>query len=339
MLKQLANVYLFHGEDDFSIKRKIDFWKEEFTRKHSGAGIVFFDGEQLAEAELISQLQEAMSPSLFSSKKLIIVKNALPTKAAQESLAAALSAIVDKIPADFFLVFWQTIKLDMRLKVVKKFMNLPIQVTEFKLPVGSGLTAWLAGEARGLGVVLEPAALEKLALYLGRDLVEEKKSAPYDLWQAENELKKLASFNNHITGADVERLIPPRLPENVFALSDSIANKQERQAFIILEQLLASAGSDEKSSIIKIIGLLAEQLRSLVSVGILSDRKKSKDELAQILGWTPGRVFINLKLAKNLDMAKARKLLLLLLQIDKSIKSSDADPKLLINMFIHQACN
>lgn len=332
------NIHVFHGEDDFSIKRKIDLWKEEFAKKYSSSGIVFFDGEKLDQNELIKKLEEAMTPSLFSNIKFIIAKNVLPTKATQESLAESLTIIIEKIPKDYYLVFWQTAKLDQRLKVVKKILTLPIKVTELKLPVGNELTQWLMTEAKRLGASFEPSAVEKLAKFLGRDLVEDKKSPPYDLWQAQNELEKLVSFSKQINADQVEQLIKPRLPDNVFALSDSIVNKQEQQAFTILEELL-TAGSDEKSSIIKIVGLLAEQLKALISVSLLSARRKGQDEMAEILGWTPGRVYINVKLAKNLDMAKARKLLALLLKIDQSLKSSDTDPKLLINMFIHQATN
>jgi DNA polymerase-3 subunit delta len=332
-----SNVYIFHGEDDFSIKRKIDFWREEFAKKYSSSGIVFFDGEKLDEMELMKKLEESLAPSLFSSKKFIIAKNVLPSKASQESLAEALSNIIGKIPNDYFLVFWQTEKLDQRLKVIKRILSLNIKVTEFKLPIGKEFTSWLFTEAKKLGVEFEPSALEKLAQYLGRDLVEERKSPQYDLWQAQSELEKLASFSKQIKSEHIEGLIKPKLPDNVFALSDSIINKQERQAFTILEQLLTQSGSDEKSSVIKIVGLLAEQLKALVSVSLLSKQKKSQEEMAEILGWTSGRVYINLKLAKNLDMSKAKELLALLLKIDKSLKSSDADPKLLINMFIHQA--
>ena len=68
-----SNVYLFYGEDDFSLRRKIDFWKTEFAKKYGSSSISLVDGENLSESELISQLQTNLAPSLFSSKKLIII--------------------------------------------------------------------------------------------------------------------------------------------------------------------------------------------------------------------------------------------------------------------------
>ena len=123
----------------------------------------------------------------------------------------------------------------------------------------------------------------------------------------------------------------------MFALSDSIFAKQEKQAAQSLESLLAASSSDEKFEIIKIVGLLTEQLKSLLQVYGLLAQKKNQAEIAEILGWSSGRVFVNLKLVKNFDPIKAKTLLRSLLSIDRKLKTSEQNPKLLLNLFIHQA--
>ena len=38
-----ANLFLFYGEDDFSLKRKLDHWKVEFAKKYSPQAVIFLD--------------------------------------------------------------------------------------------------------------------------------------------------------------------------------------------------------------------------------------------------------------------------------------------------------
>ncbi len=153
-------IFLFTGEDDFSLKRRLDFWKEEFAKKYPHGQILVFDAENL-ENQSLSHLEEAVSPSLFSDKKLIILKNYLPTKATDADFAEKLLGLLEKIPQDLFLIFWQTVKLDGRLNLVKKFLKHPkIKTVQFALPHGRELNAWLKQEAAKLGVGIEEEAVE-----------------------------------------------------------------------------------------------------------------------------------------------------------------------------------
>ena len=186
-----SNVFIFHGEDDFSIQRKVRRWISEFEKKYSTSAVSIIDGEKLGEDELGKKLEQELSPSLFATKKLLIAKNVLPNKATQESLAEKLRQVISNTPKDYFLVFWQSVKLEQRLKVVKKILSLPVQVTQFKLPVGKALNQWLISEAEAKSVTLTPAAADRLAVFLGRDEASEKKTPPFNLWQGGNELRKL----------------------------------------------------------------------------------------------------------------------------------------------------
>jgi len=333
------------GEDDFSMQRKVDLWRAEFAKKYSSTSITIIDGETCPPHELVKNLQQAVAPSLFSSKKLIIVKDGLPNKADQKELADAIIKTVDELSKDFFLVFWQTKKLDKRLGVTKQILKANFTVNEFNLPHGQELTSWIKTQVKLMGSAIEPEAADRLGEFLGRDLFEEKKAGGrvierkevFNLWQGYSEIQKLASFSKNITVADVELLVKPKLPENVFALSDQILNKNKAGALQVFETLMSTLGSDERSSILKIVGLLSEQVRGLIMVSKLSGL--SQVDIAEKLGWSSGRVFMVAKHARNSDVAKLAKLLNKLMHIDVSLKSSDLNPKLLLNLFIAEACS
>src|SRR2546426_4428742 len=115
-----SNIYLFFGEDDFSLRRKIDHWKAEFTKKFGPAGVIFFDSQNLSEIELIEKIRTELSPSLFAAKKLIIIRDALPKKAEQKNLSEFFLDLSNLAPKDYFLIFWESARPDRLLGFTKK---------------------------------------------------------------------------------------------------------------------------------------------------------------------------------------------------------------------------
>src|SRR4051812_6913362 len=95
-----SNIYLFFGEDNFSLQRKVNHWKNEFAKKYTNAAVTVIEATELAETEIIKNLQTHLSPSLFASKKLIVVRDGLPSKATQTQLADFLLNSLDNIPKD-----------------------------------------------------------------------------------------------------------------------------------------------------------------------------------------------------------------------------------------------
>jgi|GEM_PF-2547349 len=340
--KQPAQAYIFFGEDDFSLRRKVSTWKREFAKKFSAESVVVLERGDGNESDMIGQLDQALSPSLFSAQKLVIAKDFLPAKAAETRLGEYLLSRVGVLPKGFFLILWQTSRPDRRLGLVKKMFASQAQSTEFELPHGNNLNGWIKSYAKTLGLGMDDRAIDELAIYLGRDLYEEKKAGGrvierkemFDLWQADSELQKLAAYTTQADVAAVRALVKPRVPENVFALGDELVRKNRKGAMDVLENLLGSAGTDEKSGVIKILGLLAEQVRGMLMVKVMQEEGKQPAEIAEDLGWSSGRVFILSKNASAHPLDSLKRMLSMLAQIDIRLKSSDDNPKLLINQFI-----
>lgn len=338
------NIFLFFGEDDFSLRRKIDHWKTEFAKKYSASAITIVQASELPETEIIQNLQTHLSPSLFASKKLIIIRDGLPSKATQTQLGEYLLNMPETAPKDFFVIFWQSHKPDGRLGFTKKFTPL-VTVTEFNLPHGLMLNAWISAMAKTMGVNITDQGADHLALSLGRDLYEEKKAGgrvierkeAFDLWQVYSELLKLSSLSDRIDVSEVKNLVKPRIPDSVFALTEQVVAKNQKGAFIALENFLANQTVEEKTSMIKIVALLSEQLRSLLLVSILSKQGLDNDQIAEKLGWTSGRVFITARNSRNIAVPKLKQLLGSLQVIDYRIKSSDTNQKLDLDLFLAQA--
>jgi len=339
-----SNIFLFSGEDDFSLRRKIDFWKTEFAKKYSSQAVTIIEAGELSETQIIQSLQTHLSPSLFASKKLIIIRDGLPSKATQTALAEFLLGVLDAVPKDFFVIFWQSQKLDGRLGFSKKF-TAKVTVNEFVLPHGLVLNQWISAMVKTMGSTITDRAVDKLAQFLGRDLFEEKKAGgrvierreAFDLWQVYSEIQKLSAGGGQINVADVEALVRPKLPDSVFALTDEVVARHQRGAFQALENFLANQTGEEKTSLIKIIALLSEQIRSLLVMALLQGEGLNHDQIAEKLGWSAGRVFITAKNTRNISPGKLKQLLANLLSIDSRLKATDTNNKLDIDLFLATA--
>ncbi len=340
--KQSSNVYIFYGEDDFSLAKKIERWKEEFVKKFSNQGVTLLDKETLGYEAFMKNLEQAAMPSLFSSKRLVICKEGLPDKAGQEDLADFIDKLATESSADSFFIFYTLKNPDKRLASVKQIFKSKANFTEFSLPHGINLNGWIKAYAALLNVAMDSAAIEKLAVYLGRDLYQEKKfggkvverKEVFDLWQAHSELLKLSNYSSKITSDIVQELVMPKISENIFELADNITKKNKGRALNLLENLFADQSSDEKSIAIKTVGLLAEQVRALLLATLLKNQNLNNEQIADALGWSSGRVFMVTKQAGGVDVEMLKRMMNDLLQIDSSLKSSDTNPKLLIDMFI-----
>lgn len=334
------NIFIFTGEDDFSLRQKIEVWKNEFARKFSATSIVTLDAENLSEIDLVKKFEEILTPSLFSSKKLVIAKNCLPAKASQTHLIAGLDRLLASLPADYFLVFWQK-SLDRRLGFNKN-LAAKFKLTEFNVPHNRELNNWIKTHAARLKINMDDGAVEALAVLSGRDLFEEKKIGGrvieriemFDLWQINSDMQKLAGSGQTVTKQLVSELVTAQVPENVFALSDAVVAQNKKQALEVLENLMGTGNMDEKSMAIKLLGLLSEQIRSLLVVNLLQKENMDQNQIAEFLGWSPGRVFMTLKKSTSLNIDKLKRLLKQLLAADAVIKVSETSPKLLIDLLI-----
>ena len=71
------SIYLFYGEDSYSISKKIRFWTDQFEKKHGGdTNIETIEGSQLKPKEFGTNLQ---AMPFLAEKRLVIAKDFLST--------------------------------------------------------------------------------------------------------------------------------------------------------------------------------------------------------------------------------------------------------------------
>lgn len=275
------------------------------------------------------RLQELCeSQGLFGDDKLVILQDTLNELHKYHQAEGYLEATLEKVPANVVLVFAEKQPPDKRLRFFKKLQKLA-KVKEFSIPIGKILESWIKNKLQDRGFQIEKAALERLVSLLGED---------YTLWQISEELEKLRLFfpqDKVITEDQVRQIVSPNITQNVFELTNLVAEGQIVLAVSLLEQMVkGGAVAEIKTQIIQIVGALASQIRSLLLVKDLEN--VPADETAKILGWKPGRVWINLKLSKKFTSARLKHLLQDLKAIDYRLKTSEEPAKLLLTLFFQK---
>ncbi|MFA4885606.1 MAG: DNA polymerase III subunit delta, partial [Desulfotomaculaceae bacterium] len=237
-------VYLFYGEETYLREQAVTRFKEYyFPDRAQDLNFDLVDGETTSPADIVAR---AETLPLFAQKRLVVVKN--PTffkpakKAGKEDSAdgeetagpvkeAALLEYFNNPLDSTCLIFTTGDPVDKRKRLFKAIKKTG-RVVEFTLLSRNDLTRWLAQKARTSGRKFAPGAAETLLDTVGTSL--QKLSV---------ELEKLINYTTGqevITPAEVRKICPPGLEENIFAVVDAVGNKRCGEALAAIKEMLAA---------------------------------------------------------------------------------------------------
>lgn len=323
-------VHLLYGADSLSLLRELVALKSRFLKKTPALNVEELAGDgELDDASLRARLQELLqSQGLFGNERFLVLRNFLSGISKFPLTEEFLFENLAALPESMKVVFLQIEDCDARLRLFKKLKKLG-HTKEFSIPQGDALLSWIKNRLKEEGFSMSGAALKRFV---------ESLNGSHDLWQVESELGKLMLLRfaeKTIEEKDVQEVVRPNIPEDVFQLTNLAAEGQIQKAVWLLEQMVAATqGSEVKTQLIIIVGALASQIRSLLLVKELEG--ESSGEIAKTLGWKEGRVWINLKLAKKFPEEKLVALLQDLKAIDLRLKTSEEPPKLLLTLFFQK---
>jgi DNA polymerase III subunit delta len=310
-------IYLLLGTDDFSKKECL----QELENK-----------EKLEKVELIDPSPEDLfsagaSASLFSSKRLIKAEGFFSKNDYDPEYVDKLSK------SDSVFIFVEP-SLDKRKTATKKLLaDKNITVKEFKLPLGDNLKKWVISRCEKLGLKFGAGALDVFLQRIGA-YGSEQSGEIYSLWQVDHELNKLVSFaqGKAVSTEDVKALVAENLEENVFRITNAIGDKNRALALKYLQEHIDRIPGDEKAKVISISALLADQLRNIL---IFQDMQSAPDaEVISRTGFSPGRVFVFRKLARNIPKEKNLDALRKLEHLDEEVKTSSGPATLQFFMIL-----
>jgi DNA polymerase III delta subunit len=321
--------YLLLGSDEYS--------KEQFVQalvKELEAETAVFNSE-----DQLPNLDELLQNDLFSKAKIFIFKGILPKylteiKAGQQNKNKVVVLLGS---------------LDKRKKENKDLLNNPnIEIKEFILPHGRELDIWIQKQVALYGGKISLNAVNLLSVYLGRDNGKEVRVGGkiievvevFNLYQVNSEILKLIAYtqNREITEQDVKDLVVENGEVEVFDLTNAIADGQKQKSIELMNRFLKEqSGAEEKTSLILLNSLLAEQFRNVAMVqSFFADKQETEENILKITGWKPGRLFVMKKIASKFEPKKILDTLNKLESLDQEIKSSQIPARVIMDLIITQ---
>lgn len=296
-------ITLLIGENSFEINRAL----ARITANFDGLAEKV-DGDSLELRRLPDLL---MGVSLFSDKRLVIIRDLSANKLIWPELATWLARLSD----DIHLVLVEP-KPDKRTTTYKELKKMA-EVHEFnqwELRDAAKAEAWLIAEAKQIGVKLDSASAKLIVRRIG-----------VDQWQLYNALQKLASVDV-IDQATIENVIDANPTENVFNLFEA-ALKGDRAR--IANMLTVIEQTEDPFRLLALLTSQAFQLAAVITAG-------PNDDIAKDFGIHPYALSRLRAGAGKLGRGGARKIINIFAVADDDMKLSRGDPWLLIERSLQQ---
>jgi DNA polymerase-3 subunit delta len=227
--------YIARGDDEFLKSRVVFYFKELVDADFSQMNVVLYD----AEPEVSDLISECMTPPLFSSYRVIVVKgweNELGEKG-----ATALAEYLEKPSQETVLVVFDD------KKKLEKFSRYA-EMISCSGASRKDASDWIKRKVFTSGAVITEPAVAKIIEMTRLDMAK---------IAAETE-KLLAYSEGRITEKDVLEIVSAELEYKIYDLSDAVASGNGTRAFELLSDMMASGFGETV-----IIGQLTKQYRRM----------------------------------------------------------------------------
>jgi DNA polymerase III delta subunit len=294
------------GENSFENERKTSRLVDVF-----GEAVEKIDGAELQRHQLPDLL---MGATLFASKRLVVIKNLSDNKSLWSELETWLGRISDDI--HLVLVDEKPDKRTRTFKVLQKVAD----IHESKIwSDRDALKAeqWVVQEAKALGVSLDKKIAHLLVARVG-----------VDQWSLFRALEKLALVDT-VTGNVVESIIEANPTENVFNLFEAALKGNRSKVIQMLQTLRLSEDP------YRLFGLMSGQVFHLLALTAAEDT----NTVAKDFGVHPFVISKLTPFAAKLGKSGVKKVFAAFVEADSGMKTSAADPWLLIERALLKVAN
>ncbi len=317
-------IIFLHGEDEFRSLEKLNEIKRKFLEKNKDSFALevfdFSDGAKDVEEIVL----KASSGGLFSTKRLVIVKNIIASKIGGES-EMLLDFLKNKKQAeskDLIMTVWEGDAADKRGKLFKTLLKIS-KSQEFSYLSGAKMLNWITGrtgETSGGSVTVGDAAAQRLAAYIGNDM-----------FLLDAEIRKLVSYRDRgeIKTEDVELLVKSRVESDIFKTIDALARRDKKEALRLLHGHLES-GDDP----FYLLSMYFFQFRNLLKAKPFEERSVAPQTAAAELKMHPFVARKSMEQAKLFTFEKLKNLYQALCDVDYRSKTGKTDIALALDTFV-----
>ena len=357
-MKKTPQVYLFYGEESYLVQKMAASLVESLLEPSEREFNLTLLEADPTVGELLHLVESA---PFFGERKVVVVKNSrlfqAPRRKASdveddeaEETGGAVSGgetemkesgdaadprllqLVVNMPEYATLIF-TALKADKRKKLVKLVAEhgQVRELSPFKPREEQEIRQWVQDQLAEQGKRLDKDAMEHLMT-----VISTMNQVPRGFLSAEIEKAALYAGPDPVIGKQALEAVMAAVPEiSAFAMTDALARRNVGQALARLEELFGS-----KEPPLKIIGLLAYNVRRWWQIRQVMDRRGSEAEMLAALGAkseNPGMARRTINQSRSFSGNALKQGLLTLADANAAIRSG-GDPKPYLERVIIELC-
>jgi len=303
-----------YGQDTFRSRQKLNEIIASYQKIHkSGLNLKYFLG---TETDFNTFKDTLRQTSMFKEKKLIVLVDIFLNPEFKEKF---LETGKDFVKSQNIILFYEENSIPEKDHLFL-FLKKHSQSQEFKPLEGENLKTWIKKEFENFRMKIEQKALDKLIEFVGNDL-----------WQMDNEIKKLVNYkkknqNIEILSQDVEILVKPKFESDIFETIDAIASKDKKKALKLLKEHLEKGDAP-----LYLFSMIVFQFRNLLMVKDLIEKNLSPYSLT---GVHPFVIKKSTFLSNKFKFLELKKIYQKIFQIDLDIKTGKIEPETALDLLI-----
>ncbi|WP_397539383.1 DNA polymerase III subunit delta [Rummeliibacillus pycnus] len=320
---KIAPVYLLAGLESYFIDETIRRIKMKLEEEGEIETITI----DLDEKPVDFVIDESDTIPFFSSKKLIIAKNASFLKATdktKEKINHDLTRLAKwlEFPSDtsvtIFVAPYE--KLDERKKVTKQMKEHAVYMLA-ETPKEQDLNVWVQNEVSAQGKTINDEAISKLIEMVGMDMLHLR-----------SEIEKICLYlgeDTNITFSLVEELVAKTLEQDAFKMLNAYMRHDVSEALSIYHDLIR-----QKQEPIMLVALLASQVRLMSNVYYLLTKGYHPQQISKQLKVNPYRVKRIVEDRRSVSDESLLKALYGLSEVDLQLKSMGGKRERFLELFL-----
>ncbi len=300
---------LYHGNSTYLSLEEVHSHLSNLKKENPTINADILNADSKDPREIVDFLT---SPSLFSTKRMILIKRLYRNKE-RAILTETLLDILEEGKNDDHIIIWEDQKIRSNTKYYK-FFKKNKAIEELNELNKRTFFTWLRKELDKQGLKIDQAVTKRLA-----------ERTNYDPERCKNEIEKFKLHNPNIIirKEDIEELTADTLEEEIWDLTDAINTQDKKRSITILERL-AAQGTDANY----ILSMLARNLRLLYLTKSLDEEGNGYKEISSLLKIPPFTTPSLIKASKQYSEEKLRLLYSKLSNLDYQIKTGKIEPNL-----------
>ena len=304
--------YLLYGEEAYLKKQYKDKLTKAILPEGDTVNYAYYEGKGIQPGELID-LAETMP--YFAERRLIVVENSGFFKNASPELADYIRTM----PETACIHFVEN-EVDKRGKLYKAVKEKG-RIAEMGRQDEKTLLYWIAGNVKKEERQIKESTARYLISLVGTDMEN-----------LEKEMEKLFSYTlgkSEITIQDIDDICTSQVTNQIFAMVEAVAAKQQKKALDYYYDLLAL-----KEPPMRILYLLSRQFKLLMEVRDLAGKGFDKSQIAKTVGLHPFVVGKYMQQCRDFSETELRSILEDAADTEEMVKTGRLNDMMSVELFI-----